>query len=195
MFPILPIAAVGLGLFQTYQNYQAGQAEADALRDQARLDREQAARQMELDSQKDADEVNLMRDKARRNRAAMEAAYAASGVLLEGSAAQVLTSQRETDELNAQRSHRTTNEQLKLDNWGANERYKQMMYRADTADRMADISVISGLAGTATSAFSAWQWGSQLNPAQTITKSKPTGFSNMATGGPASPLTFGKAFA
>lgn len=143
-FPLIATAA--LGLFSAFQSYQGERATADAMKDQAELDRKVAEEQRALDSKKASDEAERMRDKQRHRRSAIEAGYAASGVVLEGSASDVLTEQRETDEMNVQRHHASTNDQLNKDRWAANNKYEQSMYSARVKKSMAKMSLFTDVA-------------------------------------------------
>ena len=93
------------GIYGAYQTNAQGKATAKGIERQAKVDRDAAQRQMELDSAEESRVATAERKENRRLRAMQEAAYAGSGVLMEGSAADVLVKQRAVDEANIQNIH------------------------------------------------------------------------------------------
>lgn len=148
------------GVYGAYSQYQAGQAQADLQEKQAEVNAEMARREVEADAKAESQEAREMRDQQRRRRAAMESAYATSGVLLEGTPAQMLTRQRETDEYNVQARHQEGNERRKTMLWQASTNQQLGKFQAKSTRRAANNSFIAGIGNTATSAFSnykAWK--------------------------------------
>lgn len=143
-FPL--IATIGLSLAQGFMSYRSQQAQADAMAQQAEVDRASAREQMRIDEQKKTDEIMRLREKQRHRRSAIEAAYASSGVVMDGSAEEILVRQREADELNAQRKHWGVNRQKQLDNWSANQNYAQAMAQSKSLERAANVGLFTSVA-------------------------------------------------
>jgi hypothetical protein len=162
-----PIAlSVAFGLFNTASQYMAAQGQADIAEQQARLDAEAAKREAELDAKAETDEVMKMREEQRRRRASIEAGYAKSGVLMDGTPAEMLVKQREVDEYNVQKTHHQGNERRKLMDWKADADYQTGMAKADAYKTQANTALVSGLGSTAMDAynmqsqakFTSWKW-------------------------------------
>lgn len=142
------------GLYGAYSQYQAGQAQADMAKKQADVNAEMARREAEADAKAESQEAREMRDQQRRRRAQIEAGYAASGVLLEGTPAQMLTRQREADEFNVQARHQEGNERRKTMLWQASTGQQLGRFEAKSMRRAANTSFIAGIGNTATGAYS-----------------------------------------
>ena len=142
------------GVYGAYSQYQAGQAQADMARKQADVNAEMARREAEADAKAESQQAREMRDQQRRRRAAMEAAYATSGVLLEGTPAQMLTRQREADEFNVQARHQEGNERRKTMLWQASTGQQLGKFQAKATRRAANNSFIAGIGNTASGTFS-----------------------------------------
>ena len=119
------------GLYGAYSSYQAREVQADAIEDKAEQDRKLAEAQLERDAAAESEVAKKERADARRRRDLIEASYAKSGVLLDGSAADVLTKQREVDETNIQNIHVQGGNQRALDRYAADENLKSSLYAAD----------------------------------------------------------------
>lgn len=94
-------------LYGAFSSYQQQQAAADA-KEQEAMNREaqakmeeQKAKQERLNREAEADKE---RQQAKRRRAVMEAGYAKSGVMLDGTPAEFLEEQAATDEIDVQRA-------------------------------------------------------------------------------------------
>jgi len=166
------------GIYGAYQTNEQGKATAKGIEAQAKVDRDAAERQMQLDSQEEARVASAERKENRRLRAMQEAAYAGSGVLMEGSAADVLVKQREVQEANVQNIHVSRGNQRAEDRWKASEDYKSSIYLAKStkyaAKQSAGIQLLqtaastgmsfaklpTSTAGSATSSFGAAPLGS-----------------------------------
>jgi Tfp pilus assembly protein PilE len=99
------IASVASSAYSAYSQSQTAKAQADQAEKTAQHNAEVAKNEAEQERlNRSAQEREERRDMLRR-RAAIEAAYAKSGVLLEGTPAQYLTEQATTDELNVQRGN------------------------------------------------------------------------------------------
>jgi len=125
------------GIYGAYQTSEAGKSAAAAAKNQAKgieaqakVDRDASVRQMELDSAEEGRVATAERKENRRLRAMQEAAYAGSGVLMEGSAADVLVKQRTVQEANVQNIHVAGGNQRAQDRHKANEDYKSSIYLA-----------------------------------------------------------------
>lgn len=165
-------ATLALGLFQSAQQYQAQKNQAEAIEAQAEIDQDMAARERAENARIEQERVNTLRDKQRRNRAMMEAAYAKSGVILDGSAADILTKQRGADERNVQKQHTTGNYQRALNKWGADQSYKQSMYSADSIKSAADTNLGVNILSTGMGAAGAYnQFGINGKGAGSLTGS------------------------
>ena len=146
-WPLLAAAfSGGLGLWNAYQQKEATEEQAETLERESKVNAELARRQVEEDARAESDEVRRAREEQRRRRAAIESTYASSGVLLEGSAAEMLTRQREVDELNIQKTHRGGNERRKTMLWNTDFQEKSGMYQAKSLRRKANTQFISGVA-------------------------------------------------
>lgn len=148
------------GVYGAYSQYQAGQAQADLAEKQANVNAEMARREAEADAKAESQEAKEMRDQQRRRRAAMEAAYATSGVLLEGTPAQMLTRQREADDFNVQARHQEGNERRKTMLWQASTNQQLGQFEAKSTRRAANNSFIAGIGNTAVGGFrdyKAWE--------------------------------------
>lgn len=152
------ITAVSLtaitGLYGAYSSYQAGQAQADLAEQQANLNADLARREAEAAAAAETEEMKRLRDAQRRRRATIEAGYAKSGVLLEGTPASLLVNQREADEFNVQASQWEGNERRKTMLWQAQAGQKLGQFEAKTMRRAANTSFIAGIGNTATGAYS-----------------------------------------
>ena len=130
------------GIYGAYQTNEQGKATAKGIEDQAKVDRDAAARQMELDSAEEGRVASAERKENRRLRAMQEAAYAGSGVLMEGSAADVLVKQRVVQEANVQNIHVAGGNQRAQDRWKSNEDYKSSIYLAKSTKYAAKSNAI-----------------------------------------------------
>ena len=139
------------GIYGAYQTNEQGKASAKGIERQAKVDRDAAARQMELDSAEESRVVSAERKENRRLRAMQEAAYAGSGVLMEGSAADVLVKQRTVQEANVQNIHVAGGNQRAQDRYKANEDFKSSIYLAKStkyaAKQSAGIQLLKTAAG------------------------------------------------
>jgi|SaaInlStandDraft_1057018.scaffolds.fasta_scaffold09487_2 hypothetical protein len=161
-------AATGIyGAYQTNEAgktaYEAAKNQAKGIEAQAKADLDQANLQMQLDSQAEGRLASAERKENRRLRAMQEAAYATSGVLMEGSAADVLVKQREVQEANVQNIHLAGGNQRAQDRYKASEDFKSSMYLAQSkkyagkvAKRAATQKATMQLVQTAASAGMSW---------------------------------------
>lgn len=140
-----------VGVYGAYQTNEQGKATAKGIEAQAKVDRDAAARQMELDSAEESRVASAERKENRRLRAMQEAAYAGSGVLMEGSAADVLVKQRTVQEANVQNIHVAGGNQRAQDRYKANEDYKSSIYLAKStkyaAKQSATMQLVKTVAG------------------------------------------------
>lgn len=144
------------GIYGAYQTNEQGKATAKGIEAQAKVDRDAAARQMELDSAEESRVASAERKENRRLRAMQEAAYAGSGVLMEGSAADVLVKQRTVQEANVQNIHVAGGNQRAQDRWKASEDYKSSIYLAKSTKYAAKRSAGIQLLQTAASTGMSW---------------------------------------
>lgn len=140
------------GIYGAYQTNAAGKATAKGIEDQAKVDRDAAEMQMELDSAEEGRVASAERKENRRLRAMQEAAYAGSGVLMEGSAADVLVKQRTVQEANVQNIHVAGGNQRAQDRWKAEGDFKSSMYLAKSTKYAAKQSAGMQLLKTAAGA-------------------------------------------
>jgi len=141
-----------VGVYGAYQTNEQGKATAKGIERQAKVDRDAAQHQMELDSAEESRVATAERKENRRLRAMQEAAYAGSGVLMEGSAADVLVKQRTVQEANVQNIHVAGGNQRAQDRYKANEDYKSSIYLAKSTKYAAKRSAGMQLLQTAASA-------------------------------------------
>jgi len=97
------IAAVG-----AFMAYESEQANAEVAEKNAEYASEAAANKDEQEKLNRRSERKEQRHEQRRRRAIMEAAYAKSGVLLDGTPSNYLTAQTETDQLNVERADQSS---------------------------------------------------------------------------------------
>jgi len=139
------------GIYGAYQTNEQGKATAKGIEAQAKADRDAAERQMQLDSAEESQVASAERKENRRLRAMQEAAYANSGVLMEGSAADVLVKQREVQEANVQNVFVSGGNQRAQDKWKSDEDYKSSIYLAKStkyaAKQSAGIQLLKTAAG------------------------------------------------
>jgi len=160
--PVLAAAfTAATGLFGAVSSYRAGQQQADLAEQQAEINAEMARREAEADAREESEEMRRLRDQQRRRRAQIEAAYAKSGVLLEGTPAEMLTRQRETDEFNVQSRHYEGNERRKTMLWSADQGKRMGGAQASAMRRRANSSFISGIGNTAASSYGNYKMWSQ----------------------------------
>ena len=156
------------GIYGAYQTNEQGKATAKGIEAQAKADRDAAERQMQLDSAEESQVASAERKENRRLRAMQEAAYANSGVLMEGSAADVLVKQREVQEANVQNVFVSGGNQRAQDKWKSDEDYKSSIYLAKSskyaAKQSAGIQLLKtaagagiGIAGFVIGCSSDWQ--------------------------------------
>ena len=141
-----------VGVYGAYQTNEQGKATAKGIEAQAKVDRDAAAMQMELDSAEEGRVASAERKENRRLRAMQEAAYAGSGVLMEGSAADVLVKQRTVQEANVQNIHVARGNQRAQDKWKSDEDYKSSIYLAKSTKYAAKQKATMQLIQTAASA-------------------------------------------
>jgi len=144
------------GIYGAYQTNEQGKATAKGIEAQAKADRDAAQLQMEMDSAEESRVASAERDKRRRLRAIQEAAYAGSGVLMSGSASDVLVKQRAVDEVNIQNIHVSAANQRAQDRYKANEDFKSSMYLAKSTKYAAKQSATMQLVQTAASTGMSW---------------------------------------
>ena len=140
------------GIYGAYQTNEQGKATAKGIEAQAKADRDAAERQMQLDSAEESQVASAERKENRRLRAMQEAAYANSGVLMEGSAADVLVKQREVQEANVQNVFVSGGNQRAQDKWKSDEDYKSSIYLAKSTKYAAKQSAGMQLLQTAAGA-------------------------------------------
>ena len=140
------------GIYGAYQTNEQGKATAKGIEAQAKADRDAAERQMQLDSAEESQVASAQRKENRRLRAMQEAAYANSGVLMEGSAADVLVKQREVQEANVQNVFVSGGNQRAQDKWKSDEDYKSSLYLAKSTKYAAKQSAGMQLLKTAAGA-------------------------------------------
>lgn len=141
-----------VGIYGAYQTNEQGKATAKGIESQAKADKDAAERQMQLDSAEESQVASAQRKDNRRLRAAQEAAYAGSGVLMEGSAADVLVKQRTVQEANVQNIHVARGNQRAQDKWKSDEDYKSSIYLAKSTKYAAKQKAGMQLLQTAASA-------------------------------------------
>ena len=141
-----------VGVYGAYQTNEQGKATAKGIEDQAKVDRDAAGRQMQMDSAEESQVASAQRKENRRLRAMQEAAYANSGVLMEGSAADVLVKQREVQEANVQNVFVSGGNQRAQDKWKSDEDYKSSIYLAKSTKYAAKQKAGMQLLQTAASA-------------------------------------------
>jgi len=140
------------GIYSAYSGYQAAGVQADNIKAQAKQDKLDMQRQMEMDSAEESRVASAERKENRRLRAIREGAYAKSGVLMEGSAADVMTKQREVDEANVQNIHISRGNQRAQDIHKMNQDYKSSLYMAESVESAGKMNAVTSLLQTGASA-------------------------------------------
>ena len=140
------------GIYSAYSGYQASGVQADNIKAQAQQDRLDMQAQMKMDSAEESRVASAERKENRRLRAIQEGAYAKSGVLMEGSAADVLTKQREVDEANVQNIHIGRGNQRAQDIHKMNRDYQSSVYLADATRSAGKTNALTSILSTAGSA-------------------------------------------
>ena len=141
-----------VGIYSAYQQNEQGKATAKGIEAQAKVDRDAAQRQMDMDAREEGQKMTKERRENRRLRAQMEAAYAGSGVLMEGSAADVMVKQRQVNEANVQNIHVSAGNQRAEDTYKMKGDYAQSIYMAKSAKYAAKQAAITTLVKTAAGA-------------------------------------------
>ena len=136
------------GVYSAVSSAQAGKAQAALAEQEAELNAEMQRREAEEDAKAENDEVRRLREAQRRRRATIEAGYAKSGVLLEGTPAQLLVNQREADEYNVQATHYEGSERRKRMLWAADNGERLDKFEASSMRRKANAQFISGMGNT-----------------------------------------------
>lgn len=159
-WPMLAVAASSaFGLWDTYQKYETGKQQAELMDQEAETNAKAARMEVEDDARAQSDEVRRMRDQQRRRRATIEAMYAKSGVLLEGSAADILAQQSKVDEFNTGTALQSGNERRKRFLWQINNNLEQSKFQADSFRRANKFKAIAGVVNTGSQAatnFKTW---------------------------------------
>jgi hypothetical protein len=153
-FAVTAIAvSAATGIYGAYQQNEQGKATAKGIEAQAKVDAEAAQRQMDMDAREEGQKMTKERNENRRLRAQMEAAYAGSGVLMEGSAADVMVKQRQVNEANVQNIHVSAGNQRAEDTYKMKGDYAQSIYMAKStkyaAKQQAIMTLVKTAAGTA----------------------------------------------
>ena len=149
-FAVTAIAvSAATGIYGAYQQNEQGKATAKGIEAQAKVDAEAAQRQMDMDTREEGQKMSAQRKENRRLRAQMEAAYAGSGVLMEGSAADVMVKQRQVNEANVQNIHVSAGNQRAEDTYKMKGDYAQSIYMAKSAKYAAKQGAITSLIKTA----------------------------------------------
>jgi hypothetical protein len=152
-FAVTAIAvSAATGIYGAYQQNEQGKATAKGIEAQAKVDAEAAQRQMDMDTREEGQKMSAQRKENRRLRAQMEAAYAGSGVLMEGSAADVMVKQRQVNEANVQNIHVSAGNQRAEDTYKMKGDYAQSIYMAKSAKYAAKQGAITSLIKTAAGA-------------------------------------------
>jgi DNA-binding PucR family transcriptional regulator len=152
-FMVTAIAVTSaVGIYSAKQQYDQGKATAKGIEAQADVDRETAKMQMDFDAANEAQVMSKERKENRRLRAQMEAAYAGSGVLMEGSAADVMVKQRQVNEANVQNIHVSAGNQRAQDTHKMVGDYKSSIYLAKSTKYAAKQQAITTLIKTAAGA-------------------------------------------
>ena len=151
-FAVTAIAvSAATGIYGAYQQNEQGKATAKGIEAQAKVDAEAAQRQMDMDTREEGQKMSAQRKENRRLRAQMEAAYAGSGVLMEGSAADVMVKQRQVNEANVQNIHVSAGNQRAEDTYKMKGDYAQSIYMAKSTKYAAKQQAIMTLVKTAAS--------------------------------------------
>jgi len=153
---IITMTATG---YSTYSQYETQKQAADNAEDQAAYNARVAENEAKEEEQRRSLEAHAESLRKRRARAAMEAQYATSGVLMTGTPAAVLTEQAGTDEWEIQEKNRqsaiwanNTRSQGAMAIWQGNE-------KAEAYNQAATNSLISGVGNMAGQALSfAYSW-------------------------------------
>ena len=145
------------GIYSSYVQRQASRQQAALAQQQADMNRQAARLEAEDDAREENQKMSQMRDQQRRRRAAIESAYAKSGVLLEGTPAQLLENQRGADEYNTQQLHWSGNERRKRKAWHADGQHAFGMAKAKAYKRAGNNQFIAGIGQSVASSVNTYK--------------------------------------
>ena len=193
-FAVTAIAvSAATGIYGAYQQNEQGKATAKGIEAQAKVDAEAAQRQMDMDAREEGQKMTKERNENRRLRAQMEAAYAGSGVLMEGSATDVMVKQRQVNEANVQNIHVSAGNQRAEDTYKMKGDYAQSIYMAKStkyaAKQQAIMTLVKTAAGAAVGVAGASSGAAAAAPA--TSSFGGTAFSTASTSGATNSISSG----
>lgn len=147
--------------------YESEQAAAEVAEDNAEYAAESAANKDEQEQLNRQSERKEQRKDHRRRKAIMEASYAKSGVLLDGTPSNYLVAQSETDELNIQRADQVSQVERRNILYEGQLQANEYMNKA-AAHKNAATSALIGGATAMGGSFSSW--GSSERSTEPATK-------------------------
>lgn len=174
------VAAIG-SAYQAHTQYETQKNQAKAEEDNAEYAAEAAANKDEQEKLDRREERKEQRKEQRRKHALMEAAYAKSGVLLDGTPSNYLVAQAETDQLNISRADQVSQTERRNILYQGQLQANEHMNRARAYESAARSTMIGGVVASASS-FSSWG-GSGLSDAAVGVESGPGPSSSTSGGG------------
>lgn len=164
------------GLYQGYAANQAAKVNASNVETQAEQDRLVAIDKMDQEASAASREASEERRKARARRAIIEGQFAKAGVLLDGSATDVLVKQRETDEVNVRNSEISASNRANRQNFSANQNLRQSLFQADAIRTAGRNQLTTSIIGAATSGLSTFNQFATAKAPVTTPTAAPTAF-------------------
>jgi len=141
--------------FGSYMTYESEQKKAEIEEDNAEYASEAAANKDEQEKLNRRAERKKQSHEQRRKRSLMEAAYAKSGVLLDGTPSNYLTAQTETDQLNVERADQRSQVERSNILYEGQLQANEHLNRAAAHSGAAQSSLI-GAVSMAAGTFSSW---------------------------------------
>jgi hypothetical protein len=130
--------------YSAYSGYQQGKQQAKIAEQNAQQSAKYAQQQTEIETQRRSSERSSQQEQQRRRRALQEASYAKSGVLLEGTPADYLTEQAETDALNVAQADQDSEQRIKGYLFKGQMGMMNAMNEADAYSSASSASLLAG---------------------------------------------------
>lgn len=142
--------------YQAYTQSEAQKSQAKVAEKNAEYAAEAAANKDEQEQLNRRSERKEQRHEQRKRRSVMEAAYAKSGVLLDGTPSNYLIAQTETDQLNVSRADQVSQTRRTNILYEGQLQANEYMNKANALKSAARSTLIGGAIKIAGSAFSSW---------------------------------------
>ncbi|MDP0495051.1 MAG: hypothetical protein Q7Q73_02475 [Verrucomicrobiota bacterium JB024] len=144
--------SLAMGVASAAMQSRAQSKAADQAERNAEIDAQRKQQDALEENQQRLDQIKQQREEQRIRRASIEATYAKSGIMLEGSPANLLVEQKRTDEQNAQASVGNANRALAAGLTDADYIRYQGYSTADSLRSQAKSTLFTGILGSAANA-------------------------------------------